>query len=384
MIAPAPGQGLPSRRVAAVVLRSLRAVLGLWILALLPMLTGCSTAGLLLSAAGVATDTSIPWAIAKHIHAQITEGDPVSCWALNSVQRAVSGRCGAFVPGSLQVADVRQPSLVTCPLALAARDPKLWPVLGELVEKGAQPEACARTPLVELALAHPCPEFETASPEVLRSIEWLAQADARAIDHDVMRLLSCPQARIAGLDQVLDRWLAQGDLEPGRLAFSPLGALHPAHLATPLARALEARGHTAQTALGSYAGALPSGFELALRGSHWQALDWWLTRLPELANQVPPAQGNQLAWLPLQRVLVPSFLEQPVDQAEMVAFLMARGASPWRKLPFDPGRSVVAHAREIGSPMLALLEAPPRQKTIPVTVLADSAARERVPERVGR
>ena len=337
----------------------------------LGLLSGCTTTSLLLGAAGVATDSSVPWAIVKHVHGKLTEGAPTPCVQLNSVQRALNERCGEFVSGSLKTEDVQRSGLSICPLTVAARDPRFWPVLPELLAKGAQPERCTDSPLVALAIAQPCPEFETASPEALRSLAWLAEADARAISHDVVRLLSCPSARLAGLDEVLDKWQAQGELPTGTLGFSPLGALHPEHLDSPLARALEAQGHTAQAALGAYAGGLPSGFELALRSSHWRALDWWLARAPQLANRVPPAQGNQLPWLPLARVLAPKFLEHPDTQTEMVEYLMARGASPWQRLPADPGRSVVHLAMEIKSPMLPLLDPPPAPRT---TVVADSAA----------
>ena len=340
---------------------------------LLGLFSGCTTTSLLLSAAGVATDSSIPWAIVKHVHGKITEGDPAPCVFLNSVQRALSERCGEFVPGSLKVEDIERSGMATCPLTVAARDPQFWPVLPELLAKGALPERCSHSPLVVLAQARPCPEFETASPDALRALAWLAEADARAIDHDVLRLLSCPHARLAGLDRVLDKWQAQGDLPTGTLAFSPLAALHPEHLDTPLARALEAQGHTAQAALGAYVGVLPSGFELALRSSHWRALDWWLARAPQLAKRVPPAQGNQLPWLPLARVLAPNFLEQPDTQAEMVEYLMAHGASPWQRLPAEPGRSVVQLAMEIRSPMLPLLDPPPPPRTTVVAEGTDAA-----------
>ena len=350
--------------------RQRRSLLPAGLLAL-GLFSGCTTTSLLLGAVGVATDSSVPWAIVKHVHGKLTEGDPTPCVLLNSVQRALNERCGEFVPGSLRAEDIQRSGLSTCPLTVAARDPRFWPVLPELLAKGAQPERCTRSPLAALAVAQPCPAFEAAAPEQLRALVWLAEADARAIDHDVVRLLSCPSARLAGLDQVLDKWQAQGDLPTGTLGFSPLAALHPEHLDTPLARALEAQGHTAQAALGAYAGALPSGFEMALRSSHWRALDWWLARAPQLASRVPPAQGNQLPWLPLARVLAPNFLEQPDTQTEMVEYLMARGASPWQRLPAEPGRSVVHLAMEMGSPMLPLLDPPPAPRT---TVVADSAA----------
>jgi hypothetical protein len=336
------------------------------------LLGGCSTAGLLVGAVGVATDTSVTWEIAKHLHAKLTEGDDIACHRLDSVQRALNLRCGAFVPGSVLAADLRHNALQGCALAVAVREPRFWPALPEFIEKGALPETCAQSPLVELAQAHACPDFSSASPAVLQSLRWLAEADARAVHHDVMRLLSCPNAQRAGLALALDTWLAQGVLDAGKVAFAPLGALHPEHLDTPLASALEAQGHTARQALGGYDGMQPRGFELALRDSHWAALDWWLTRLPELANRVPPTQANQLPWLPLARVLTPNFLSHPATQTEMVEFLLARGANPWQRLPFDAGSSVVQYARTLKSPQLALLDPPVVQNApaAPVVVAA--------------
>jgi len=345
-----------------------RAGAGLFAAALL-LLGGCTTAGALLGAAGVATDTSVGWEVVKHLHAKLTEGDDIPCQRLDSVQRAFNERCGAFVPGSLRVADLQHSALQDCALAVAVREPRFWPALPEFIAKGASPEACARSPLVELAQAQDCPDFESATPAVLRSLQWLAEVDARAIHHDVMRMLSCPNARRAGLDAALGVWLAQGSLDVGSVAFGPLGALDPAYLATPFARSLEAQGHTAREALGGFDGARPRGFELALRNSDWVALEWWLARAPELANRVPPAQGNQLPWLPLARVLTPNFLSDPASRAEMVEFLLARGADPWRTLPYDSGSTVVQYARTLKSPLLSLLD-PPTAPTLLAATLA--------------
>jgi hypothetical protein len=342
------------------------------VLACAPLLAGCTTTGLLLGAAGVASDTSVTWEIVKHVHAKMTEGDAIPCVSLNSVQRALSPRCGDFVPGSLLAKDIRYSQWPECPLAIAARDPRLWPVLPELLDKGAQPEACARSPLVELSQAQTCPDFAAASPAVLRSLQWLAEADARAVHHDVVRLLSCPSARMAGLDDVLAQWLARGDLEPRVLGFGVFGALHPDYLATPFAQALEGRGHTARGGLGAFDGTQPAGFEEALRTGNWAALDWWLSREPKLVNRVPPTQGNQLPWVPLARVLAPSFVADPQTQADVVEFLMSRGANPRQKLPFDAGRSVLQYARALNSPMLPLMEASPR--TGAAVVVAATAA----------
>ncbi len=321
-------------------------------------LGGCTTTSMVMSAMGVATDNSIPWSIVKHIHGKITEGDPVPCGQLNSVQRATSARCGEFVPGSIQSADISASGLQECPLILAAQDARLWAALPELISKGAQPERCAQSPLVRLAQVQACPDFSTASPEVLRSFEWLAVADARAVRHDTMRMLSCPNARTAGLSRVLDTWLASGDLQPENIGFSPLGALHPDYLSTPFAALLEARGHTAQAALGTFEGKQPSGFEEALRTSHWVALDWWLARQPQLVNGVPPSHGGQIQWLPLARVLIPDFLEHPQAQKDTIAYLMTHGADPKKHLPFDSSQSVIKYAKGLKSPHLALLDPP--------------------------
>ncbi len=297
-------------------------------------------------------------AVLVHVHDKITEGDPTPCRQLNSVERALSGRCGVYEYGQLVSKDVRASGLPLCPLATAARDPKLWPVLGELLSKGAEPEACAESPLVVLARAHPCPDFAAASSASLQSLRWLAEADARAVQHDVVRLLSCPNARAAGLSTLLDGWLAQGALPAHGLPFSPLAALHPTYLGSTFAQALERAGHDARSAVGAYDGRLPSGFDMALRSADRQALDWWLDRLPELANRVPPSQGNQLPWLPLARVITPTYLEHAEQQAVLVEYLLARGADPHRELPYHPGRSVLSLARQLNSPALALLDPP--------------------------
>ena len=333
---------------------------------LLPLLEGGCTTALLVA----------------HVHAQVTEGDPAPCIRLNSVERALSPRCGAFVPGTLQARDVAASGLPRCPLTLAARDPQFWPVLPELLARGASPEACAESPLVALAQAAPCPDFGTAPPAALKALRFLAEADARAIHHDAMRMLSCPNARTVGLDGVLDGWLAQGLLPAdGSLSFAPLDALHPGALATPLARSLEAAGHGARAALGSFEGKLPGGFDLALRTSDWPALDWWLARAPELVNRVPPQHANQLPWLPLAQVLTPSYLDSPAQQRELVGYLLARGADPWQSLPHEPGRSVVGYAQQLNSPLLALLQAPsrttlarrPTAADVPAMASADAA-----------
>lgn len=336
----------------------------------LGLLGACTPASLALTVVGVATDTSMTWTIVKHLHAKATEGDPVWCIKLNSVERALSPRCGEFVAGSIRAGDIGVGELQECPLTVAARDPRLWPVLPELLDKGARPRACAESPLQVLAQAHPCPDFAAAPAAVVGAFQSLAETDPRAVRHDVVRLLSCPAARSAGLHRAIDRWLAAGALQPGRIGFGLLGALHPDYLVSPEGRRLEARGHTASASLGAFEGRLPGGFEEALRTSHWQALDWWLQRLPQLAERVPPRQGNQVHWLPLARVLVPSFLERPETQADMVRFLLARGADPGQALPYDPSHTVLSFARQIGSPHVGLLDPAVPTRPLAATIVA--------------
>ena len=336
-------------------------------------LGGCTTTTVLLGAAGVASDTNVTWSVVKHVHATLTDGDAPPCATLGSVERALNPRCGAFERGSLRAKDLSQHALGECALTMAARDTRLWPVLPELIALGAQPEACAQPPLVALAQANDCPDMGTVSVEVRGALAWLAQADARAIHHDVVRWLSCPSSRALGLDASLDAWLAAGALARGSLSFSPLAALHPSHLQSAFAQGLEASGHSAAQSLGAYAGQREHGFEAALRGSDWAALDWWLARQPQLANKVPPQQGNQLPWLPLARVLVPNFLARPDSRADMVAYLMARGADPKQRLPSNADQTVVGMALAMKSPLANALAAGP-QRTLLVSARGTTRA----------
>ncbi len=344
-------------------------------------LAGCTAPGLILSAAGIATDTSMTWDIVKHVHGKLTEDDPTPCAMLNSVQRALNGRC-TFVPGSIRSADIARSGLQGCPLSVATQDARLWRALPELIEKGAGFERCPRSPLQDLAEVDACPDFQAASPEILKAIGYLADNDPRAVRHDVFRMLGCNRARAVGLERLLVGWLDQGKLKPGTLSFSPLEALDPDLLVSRFGRELEVAGHSSKAALDHYDGSLPTGFEEALRTSHWAALEWWLYELPQLANLAPPSRGAQMAWVPLQRVLLPGYLANPDAQADTVRFLMAHGANPRAKLPFDPAKTVVTFATGIKSPMVALLDAPAPRATAP-TALAQTATAGDAPRVAG-
>jgi hypothetical protein len=292
---------------------------------------------------------------------------------LNSVQRALNARC-PFEPGSIRAADLARSGLQSCPLAIATSDARLWRALPELIDKGAKSESCARSPLQDLAEAEACPDFQSASPAELKAIVFLAESDPRAVRHDVFRMFSCARARAVGLDGVLVGWLDRGVLQPGTLSFSPLAALDPQVLVSRFGRELQVAGHSPGAALDNYDGALPSGFEEALRTANWAALEWWFFELPQLANLAPPSRGGQLSWVPLQRVLLPGFLADPAAQPEMVSFLLAHGANPRQKLPFDTSRTVVGFAKAIRSPVLALLDAPaPALPSALPTTLASTA-----------
>src|SRR5689334_238646 len=138
---------------------------------------GCTATSALVTVVGISTDTSVTWEVVKYMHGQLTEGDDRPCALLNSAQRAVAARCAPFRPGSIAAADIGHTGLAECELTLAARDPLLWPALGELMDKGARLEACTESPIVALAQRQPCPAFDAAPEASRQSLERIALAD---------------------------------------------------------------------------------------------------------------------------------------------------------------------------------------------------------------
>lgn len=319
--------------------------------------------------------------VVAHLYDKFTEGDPASCFRLNSVDRALQPRCGPYKPGSLKAEDLRVSGLPVCPLTLAARDPAQWKLLPEMIDKGALPEACITPPLVALAQEHPCPNFAAATPAERNALRWLGEADARAIQHDAVRMLSCPGARAAGLDSVLDQWLANDQLRADTLPFGVLGALHPSHLNSTLSRTLEARGHTARASLAAHNGRLSGGYEEALRSADFEALDWWIQRVPTLVDRVPAAEARQLPWVPLARVITPAFVSDATRQRELVDYLLAHGAQPWRSLPHDPNLTPATLAVRLNSPLAETLAGPRVASSRGGATAAAAAAAAAVPAR---
>ena len=159
------------------------------------------------------------------------------------------------------------------------------------------------------------------------------------------------------------------------------GALHPTHLNTPLSRELEAHGHTAVAGLGAYRGQLRPGFEEALRGGNFEALDWWVQRVPSLVNRAPPANGDQIGWVPLARVITPAFIADPALQRDVAVYLLAHGAEPWRSLPHDPSQTVVSLAVKLKSPLVETLSGPRVASTRGAPVAAATSATGMLPKR---
>ena len=145
-------------------------------------LGGCTAPGLILTATGIATDTSMTWDIVKHVHGKLTEDDPTPCILLDtraarrSTPAALTSPAASARPTSHATAcrPARSPS--------ATQDARLWRALPELIDKGAKFERCPRSPLQDLAEVDACPELRrrVARGRCARSPSWPTATRARS------------------------------------------------------------------------------------------------------------------------------------------------------------------------------------------------------------
>lgn len=288
-----------------------------------------------------------------------------SCGDMHSVERALSERCGEYVPGRMAAADTNRAAPEECPLTVATAEPRRWRMLPELIDKGARSERCTVPPLTAL-LQQPPQRLETAlakaSKAEVDALAWVARHDDRALQPQVVQWLSSPAARAVGLDGVLLTWADLGVLEPRRSGFEPLAWLHPSALNTPLSSAFLLRGHRAEAAIRSNPGAL----EEALRTGDCAALDWWFARVPGLANLVIDNRPMRVNWRPLAYVTTPGVIADAQLRLVVTRHLLSRGADPGATLPQQPGVTVLAQAQRV-APDLApvLLAAQPTRAGTP-------------------
>lgn len=115
-----------------------------------------------------------------------------------------------------------------------------------------------------------------------------------------------------------------------------------------------------------------------MRTADFDALDWWVQRVPALVDRVPAAQANQLPWVPLARVITPAFVPDATRQRELVDYLLAHGAQPWRALPHDAQLSPATLAVMLHSPLADTL-AGTRVAGVPAGTTAAAATAAALP-----
>lgn len=292
-----------------------------------------------------------------------------SCRDMHSVERGLSERCGEYVAGRFAAADVNRAAPEECPLTVATAEPRRWRMLPELVEKGARAERCTTGPLTAL-MQQPATRLDTAlrnatKPQI-KALAWIVNHDERAIQPEVVRWLSSPAARDAGLENVLLAWADKGLLDPRKTAFEPLAWLHPSALSTPLPTAFLVRGQRAEAAMRSNPGAL----EEALRAGDLAALDWWFARVPGLANLVVDNRELRVNWRPLAYVATPGVIADPKLRQSLTRHLLSRGADPGATLPHQPGMTVMAQAQRMAPDLAPVMQASlttTRQATLAAT-----------------
>jgi hypothetical protein len=292
-----------------------------------------------------------------------------SCSDMHSVERGLSERCGEYVAGRFAAADVNRAAPEECPLTVATAEPRRWRMLPELVEKGARAERCTTGPMTAL-MQQPATRLDTAlrnatKPQI-EALAWIVNHDERAIQPAVVRWLSSPAARDAGLDNVLLAWADKGLLDPRKTGFEPLAWLHPSALSTPLSTAFLVRGQRAEAAMRSNPGAL----EEALRAGDLAALDWWFARVPGLANLVVDNRELRVNWRPLAYVATPGVIADPKLRQSLTRHLLSRGADPSATLPHQPGVTVLAQAQRMSPDLAPVMQASlttARQATLAAT-----------------
>lgn len=276
---------------------------------------------------------------------------PPACHSLSTPEQATLERCGGYKVGELLTKDVNTAFASACPLTNFAHSKATWNGLPELVALGADPALCSQAPLRAMAEVQACPDFAALSPDVREAVRWLARNDPHSVSGPVLHMLTCPSARQAGLTPVVTEWLAAGQLAPGRVDFSVLSSIHPASLNDPWVDTLLVTGHTVRTAVTMDA----TGYERALAMGDVATLRWWTQRAPELVHRVPAHSASHLPWVPLARIMTPSFTRDDAACEASARFLLTHGADPKAALPEDRSQTVKDHTARVRPTLLTLL-----------------------------
>lgn len=276
---------------------------------------------------------------------------PPVCHSLSTPEQATLERCGGYKAGELLTKDVNIAFASACPLTNFARNKPTWNGLPELIALGADPALCSQAPLQAMAAAQACPDFAALSPDVRESVRWLARNDPHSVSGPVLHMLTCPSARQAGLTTIVPEWLAAGLLAPDRADFSVLSSIHPASLNDPWVDTLLVSGHAVRTAVAMDA----TGYEHALATGDVATLRWWTQRAPELVHRVPAHSASHLPWVPLARIMTPTFTRDDAACEASARFLLTQGADPKAVLPEDRGQTVQDYTARVRPNLLALL-----------------------------
>ena len=326
--------GMPNNLTLLSILRWLRCIsVSVGVVILATQLTGCITTAVILAT-------------------QYAEKMPPFCSKLPSTERAITERCGGYKVGQIDAKDVNVRVMSSCALTNFASRPSLWHGLPELLAKGATPEGCPKAPLLAMAEANACPAFTQMDSGTLDAVRWLAVADAASVSGPVLRMLSCPEATSAGLNNVVEQWAAQGYLAPSHVSFSVLSSVHPSSLLQPWVQDLVTAGHEPLRAVEADA----SGYAQALAQGDVAALDWWTQKAPALVHRVPSKGRGYVPWLPLARTMTPGFAADDATRLRTAQFLIARGARMDASLPHERSISVGDYARSVQPQMWPALQ----------------------------